>query len=326
MKGRLRGAARLVLRIVVIGAALIFLVRGVAWADVAEIWRGANVTLLIGVVAINGCMMVLKSVRLRLLLRRTPSFKACLLAKLTASAINNVMPFRGGDVARLWMLERHAQISKSAAAAVAVVEGLFELVTLAIVAFAGAWTISAQRWALGVAPLLAGGAGAVIVTLGYANARSMRRAALGSRSGELSGRVRRFVERMEPGMRALRRPGTVASALALSFGVWGLELMMVMLCGRAIHLPISPALAAVTLLGINLALALPSMPAGAGAFEGGALLVLMLSGVAKGPGVAFALLYHVVQVVPVTLAGLAIVSKAGVTLDRLPMPQSAEGR
>jgi uncharacterized membrane protein YbhN (UPF0104 family) len=101
---------------------------------------------------------------------------------------------------------------------------------------------------------------------------------------------------------------------------------MVMLCARSIHLPIDPALAAVALLGINLALALPSMPAGAGAFESGALVVLMLSGIAKGTGVAFALLYHVVQVIPVTLVGLTVVSKVGITLDRLPVRQSAEVR
>jgi uncharacterized membrane protein YbhN (UPF0104 family) len=63
------------------------------------------------------------------------------------------------------------------------------------------------------------------------------------------------------------------------------------------------------------------MPAGAGTFESGALLVLMLSGVPKEAGLAFALLYHLVQVVPVTLIGMVVVSKAGFRLDRLPIPR-----
>ena len=92
---------------------------------------------------------------------------------------------------------------------------------------------------------------------------------------------------------------------------------MVMVCASSIHLAIGPALAAVVLLGINLAVALPSMPAGVGSFESGAVLVLVLSGMSKEVGVAVALLYHVVQVVPVTLSGLVVAWKAGVRLERL---------
>ena len=97
---------------------------------------------------------------------------------------------------------------------------------------------------------------------------------------------------------------------------------MVMVCASSIHLAISPALAAVVLLGINLAVALPSMPAGVGSFESGAVLVLVLSGMSKEVGVAVALLYHVVQVVPVTLTGLVVAWKTGVRLERLSMTQS----
>jgi uncharacterized membrane protein YbhN (UPF0104 family) len=62
-------------------------------------------------------------------------------------------------------------------------------------------------------------------------------------------------------------------------------------------------LATVVLFGINLALALPLTPAGAGPFESAAAAVLILAGVGKGPAVAFAILYHAVQVIPVTIIG-----------------------
>ena len=94
--------------------------------------------------------MALKAARLRLLASRTASFKVSFLAKLTASAINNVTPLRGGDVTRVWMLERHARMSKSAAAALAVVESLFELVTLAAVSLVAAMTMPSQGWAVRV--------------------------------------------------------------------------------------------------------------------------------------------------------------------------------
>ncbi len=72
------------------------------------------------------------------------------------------------------------------------------------------------------------------------------------------------------------------------------------------------------MLAINVAMAVPSSPAGAGAFEGAVVVVLTLAGIGKSPAVAFALLYHLVQVVPVTVAGTLVVWRAGLTLDRLP--------
>jgi uncharacterized protein (TIRG00374 family) len=143
-----RRAIALLLKGALVGAALLFLVRGVAWTEVARTLRGASPLLLGSVIAINFGLMALKAGRLRLLLGKIPRFSSCFLAKLTASAINNVLPLRGGDMARLWMLERHARITKSAAAAVAMVEVLFEMISLGVVALVGALAIHQQRWIL----------------------------------------------------------------------------------------------------------------------------------------------------------------------------------
>jgi glycosyltransferase 2 family protein len=321
MTARFRKAALMSLRLLVLGGALVFVVRGVAWAQVGKTLQRASLGFLVAVVAVNACMMILKAVRLQLLLTSTASLKTCLLAKLTASAINNVVPFRGGDVARLWMLERHAGIPKSAAVAVGVVEALFELFALAALSLAAALMIPAQRWAVHVTPVVLGASAVLFAALKYVSGRSVARPAAAITPFDLSGRLRALARRLQAGTTGLREPGTVAVVLILSFCIWGLEIAMVVLAGRAIHLALNPALAAVVLLGINLALVLPSMPAGAGTFEGGALLVLMLSGVAKEAGLAFALLYHLVQVVPVTLIGMVVVSKAGFRLDRLPIPR-----
>jgi uncharacterized protein (TIRG00374 family) len=321
MTARFRKAGLGSLRLVVVGGALVFVLRGVAWAQVGKTLGGASLPLLVAVVAVNACMMTLKAVRLQLLLTSMASLKACLLAKVTASAINNVVPFRGGDVARLWMLERHARIPKAAAAAVGVVEALFELLALATISLAGALMIPGQRWAIQVTPALLAASAALIAALKYLGGRSTARPAEALGPFDLSGRLRALAKRLRAGTSGLRQPGTVPVVLILSFCVWGLEIAMVVLAARSVHLALSPALAAVVLLGINLALALPSMPAGAGTFEGGALLVLMLSGVTKEAGLAFALLYHLIQVVPVTLVGIVVISKAGIRLDRLPIPE-----
>ena len=282
MTPRIRAAAGSALRLVVIGGAVLFLARGLAWDRVADTLRGANLWLLATVVALNAGMMALKAARLRVLASRTASFKVSFLAKLTASAINNVTPFRGGDVTRLWMLERHARISKSAAAALAVVESLFELVTLAAVSL---WRRDDAVPEVGgrVTPVLLGAAVILLVLLRRMAGWGESSRAVAS-PASITGRLRSLATRLAPGTRALRDTGTLWSALFLSFAIWGVEVAMVMGCASSIRLAISPALAAVVLLGINLAVALPSMPAGVGSFESGAVLVPCSPGCRKRSG------------------------------------------
>ena len=321
MTTRLRAVAGPTLRLVVVGGAAWFLVRGLAWGRVAETLHGANLPLLVTVVALNAGMMALKAARLRLLLSRTVSFKASFLAKLTASAINNVTPFRGGDLTRLWMLERHARMSKAAAGALAVIESLFELVALAAISFPAALTMPPHRWAVRVTPALLAAAVILLVLLRRLSGSGRSTEAAASPAPR-TGRLRSFATRIAPGTRALRDARILWTALLLSFAIWGVEVAMVLACASSIHLALSAAQATVVLLGINLAVALPSLPAGAGTFESGAVLVLVLSGVSKEVGVAFALLYHVVQVVSVTVSGLIVAWKAGLRLDRLSTPDN----
>ena len=355
-----RGALWFLFRAGLPAAALSLALRGVAWPSVTETLRGARVAPLLALVAVNGLMMTVKGARLRWLLGRAASLRCCLLAKLTASAMNSVVPFRGGDLARLWMLQRHAGISKTVAAAVAVVESLFEVAALASVALIGA-RLSHQRWAaLASSVLVAVAAGLIALARrlarrppgvttggclpgvttggclpgvttggrlpGVTTGGCLPGVTTGGRLRRLcvttGGRLRWLCARVQPGFGPLREPGVLARVLAASLTSWVLEILMLVLCARALHLPIGAGLAAVVLLAINVALAVPTAPPGAGAFEGAVVVVLTLAGVGKPAAVAFALLYHLIQVVPVVVAGALVVWRSGLTLERLPAPRS----
>ncbi|MES1206483.1 MAG: lysylphosphatidylglycerol synthase transmembrane domain-containing protein [Pseudomonadota bacterium] len=315
MTATTRRAASLAARVAVVAAASWFVLRGVNGAVVAATLRHARPGPLVAVVALNALVMAVRAVRLRLLLQGAAGLRACWLAKLTASAMNNVIPLRVGDMARLWILQRHARISKTAAAAIAVVEGLFDLATLGPLALAGAAALPSQRWAVGVALVVGPGAAALI---GLSRGLAQRPRPSANQTGRWHRALVRAAARIEPGVRALRHRGVIPRVAATSVLSWAIEVCMVVICARAVHLPIGLGLAAVVLLAINVAMAVPSSPAGAGAFEGAVVVVLTLAGIGKSPAVAFALLYHLVQVVPVTVAGTLVVWRAGLTLDRLP--------
>lgn len=316
MKARLWRAVVVALRLGIMAGALAFLVRGMAWSEIGSTLRGARLSLLGATVGLNALLMLTKSVRLRVLLRRQASLRICFLANLTSSAINNVTPLRGGDVARLWMLERHAQITKSIAVMVALSERLFEILTLAALATVATWAAPAQRWAAVASPLLLAGAIAVFTLARWAGAQRSS-PPLAQEPSTLASRFVRLWARVKPGIGLLRSPGVTRVSLGLSIVAWGLEAGMVALTARSLGLKIGVPLAIVLLLGINLALVLPSIPAGAGVFEAGATLVLLMAGFAKEEAVAFAVLYHAVQVIPVTLIGAGIVIRTGPTLGGL---------
>lgn len=316
MKARLRRVAAVALRLGIMAGALAFLVRGIAWSQIGSTLRGARLSLLAATVGLNALLMLAKSVRLRLLLKRQASLQICFLANLTSSAINNVTPLRGGDVARLWMLERHAQVTKTIAVMVALSERLFEILTLAALATVATWVAPAQRWAAVASPLLLFGAIVIFILARLAGAQRSSAALAKETSGLASGLARLWM-RIKPGIGILRSRGVTQASLGLSTVAWVLEAGMVLLTARSLGLEIGFPLAIVLLLGINLALVLPSIPAGAGVFEAGATLVLLMAGFGKEEAVAFAVLYHAVQVIPVTLIGAGIVIRTGPTLGGL---------
>jgi uncharacterized protein (TIRG00374 family) len=306
-----------ILRLVTLIAACLYLSRDIAWRRVGEIMHGAAVVPLAGVVAINGIMMIVKAFRLKSLLRGRASLAACFLAKLTASTINNVAPFRAGDVARVWMLERLAGVTKSVGAVIAVVETLLELVALAALVAVAVLMVPGQRWASWAAPSLLVASAMILFVLGRGTSPLAAKGGVAREGAAAPSRLVRLVMTVQDGAELLRDPKRRRTSVALSLIAWMLEAAMVVLCARAIALPVSFSQAMIVLLGINVAIVLPSLPASAGAFEAGAVFVLLLAGVSKDQAVSFALLYHLTQAIPVTLVGAAVIVRMGPTLAGL---------
>jgi uncharacterized membrane protein YbhN (UPF0104 family) len=75
------------------------------------------------------------------------------------------------------------------------------------------------------------------------------------------------------------------------------------------------------LMAVNLALVVPfAPPANLGSLEVGATLALMESGVPKERALAFALVYHLLQVIPIGFAGLSLASRT--LLRAAPAPKT----
>jgi uncharacterized membrane protein YbhN (UPF0104 family) len=130
-----------------------------------------------------------------------------------------------------------------------------------------------------------------------------------------------FLARARLGLTAVGDWRALARAYGASLAAWFLETAVVYFALYAFHVPGSPGDALFVLVAINMAMVVPFAPPGNfGTVEVGAILALMQLGVAKEQAVAFALVYHLLQVIPIGVSGLALASRSLVA--PVPVPQS----
>jgi hypothetical protein len=108
------------------------------------------------------------------------------------------------------------------------------------------------------------------------------------------------------GMHVLRSPGRLILAMLSLWAVWLADLLMIWLVAYAVGIDLSIPAGLLVLFTLNLAITAPSTPASVGALEVGVLAGTNLLGIPGEPALAFALLYHALQVIPLLVVGLAL--------------------
>ena len=93
---------------------------------------------------------------------------------------------------------------------------------------------------------------------------------------------------------------------ALSLLGWSSEIVMLVLFQGAFHLVPSFGMALLTLVGINAAIAIPTLPGNFGTFEAGATMALVMSGAPHEVAVSYALVFHLMHVIPVAAVATGV--------------------
>jgi uncharacterized membrane protein YbhN (UPF0104 family) len=114
-----------------------------------------------------------------------------------------------------------------------------------------------------------------------------------------------FLASARQGLAATSQPRALGLSLGASLFSWALEINVTAIAMRAVGLELPFTAAFLTLLAVNLALAFPFAPPGnIGTLEVGATLALVGFGVPKEQALAFGLVYHFLQVVPIGILGI----------------------
>jgi len=305
----------------------VFLAFFLARTDFAEIraaFSGANYPLAIASVPIYFAGYWLRALRWRLLLRPVTSVTTSRLFPVVIIGLmaNNVAPMRVGELVRAYLVGERESMSKSAALGTIAVDRAFD--GLALVAILGVVTTlshtDAGRQSLGVgAGLLFLAGTAVLVGLAFSPMRGrrllLRLASLGPHS--LASKAEELLDSFLSGLAALRSPGVLLLAAAVSVASWVVEASMYYVVGEAFHLDVGFDVYLIIVAAANLALSIFASPGGVGPFELATREVLVLYNVSSAAASAYAIALHALLLAPVIVIGFALLWSAQMSLREI---------
>jgi uncharacterized protein (TIRG00374 family) len=315
-----------------IGLALTILLLLWAFHDVqwAEVWRDVRRAdpLLVVIAVITGTMMFpLRAIRWRPILDPiAPKLPYGQLWRATAIGMmaNNILPARIGELVRAYVLSRETTVPFSAAFASLVVDRVFDaMVVLMLLVLA----MMDPRFPTGISATTYASTGLVlVVTAGLAlyaivffPDRLIRLFELFARrvAPRFEERGRVLLRSFAEGLSVLRHPGRFLVVFWWALLHWLVQALAFWIMFRAIGIG-APYTAALFVMGlIVIGVAAPSTPGFFGPFEAAAIVGLKLYGVDENLAAAWALSYHILSLIPITVIGLYYAARTGLRLGEL---------
>lgn len=289
----------------------------------AQALAGARWGWLVPMAAIVCLDVLVRAVRWRVLLSRArPGAPVLELARLEAIGlgVNNVLFMRLGELARGVLAARRLEMSAPAALASVVVERALDvsaLLTIFIAASSLAPGFVPPRVRLG-AELVLAGAVAALAMLALAET-AVAEGGLVERALRPVPKVHALVEQLALGAAVLRQPLAALQAAGLSLLLWTVDAGLYWAGARALGIgalmDFPRAVLALSWAGASAAI--PTAPGGLGTFEAVVAAILGQFGATVDQAFAYALVCHMVMYLIVTVAGLLLLYRVGLSLADL---------
>jgi glycosyltransferase 2 family protein len=279
-------------------------VRGVHWSDTWAALRSTDYEWLVPALALMTVAFFIRVERWRVMFHpRRPAFRPLARALFVGYLLNNLLPVRAGEAARVVTLNRQTRVPVMTATATILVERAYDVLSLVTLLFLSAPWLPHVSWlrAAGLIALvltLALGAAALVVWFSqgrivHALFRPLHRIALVPRD---------FVERAPrdflDGLAALLRPGIALATFGLTTLSWLVLGVAFWLVTVAFHLHVSYLAGLLVVIGIGLSMILPSSPAALGVFEGATVVCLGAYGISDSRALSYALVLHALNFLP----------------------------
>lgn len=323
MRNPWRGAIGLALTVLL----LWWVFHDVDWTELRRDVRRADLLLLLISIAVATLIFPLRAIRWRPILAPiAPGLPYGPLWRATAIGMmaNNVLPARAGELVRGYVLSRETGVPFSAAFASLVVDRVFDGMIVLLLMVTAMFDprfpagVSARTYA-GTGVVLMAGVALALYAIVFFPDRLIRVYELFARrvAPRFEERGRVMLRSFAHGLSVLRHPRRFLVVFWWALLLWLVQALGFWLGFRAfgIDVPFSAALFVQGLIVIGVAA--PSTPGFFGLFEFAAVTGLQLYGVSDSLAVAWALAFHVLSLVPITVIGLYYVYRRGMNLRQL---------
>ncbi|MFI5349302.1 MAG: lysylphosphatidylglycerol synthase transmembrane domain-containing protein, partial [Elusimicrobiota bacterium] len=278
---------------------------------------------LIPMVAIVFLDLFVRAARWRVLLSRArPHAPVLELARLEAIGlgVNNVLFLRLGELVRGMLAARRLQMSAFAAFASIVVERALDvaaLLTIFLIA-SGLEPGFAPEGIRRLGALVLAGALAALVVLAFAES-AVADGGVIERALRRWPKAHSFIEQVSLGAAVLREPSAALQAAFWSLALWSVDAGVYWAGARALGLGafMNYPRAVLALSWAGAISAVPAAPGGIGTFEAIVKSIVVQFGASPDQALAYALVCHMVMYLSVTVTGLILLYRIGLSLTEL---------
>lgn len=319
------------------GILLFLLLRRVELSTLTAALSRVDLTLLIPALACKAVAIAAKAWRWAVAIEGGTGVrprKRVLAASLIGFAANLVLPARLGEIARATVLRKHNDVPASLSLTSVGVTQLFDLLTLAsllvclIVWGAENGVALVNRRILGLLFALLGAAlGGLVVCMRYEDRlRGLLSRVSRAAPATLGRTLDQLFESFSKAIRVIKAPFYLAMILAYTLFVWLLELLAYGSALAAFRIAVTPAMAALVMVALNLMLTITVTPGNFGTHQLVSVLVLGLFAVPEVKALAFSIgLQAIVQTSIFVLGGI-LFYREGLSLDLIRRGSEASGK
>jgi len=225
-------------------------------------------------------------------------------AALLAGVVGNViLPLKLGEGVRAYFVSKKEEIRFSSVFSTVVLDRLadiiFFFILVLITAFFFPFGPQIRKMIFVALGLLAVGIASLVVIIRLNSNLSSK--------GKLGRKLTEQINHFKLGLRALQDGRIMGPAAVLSALSWVMRLMIIYLMFNALHFTLPLIAVAVTLILVNLGTTAAGIPANLGGFEFSILAALKIFSVDTEPAISFAIILHLIEVVPIVLLGIAAI-------------------
>lgn len=281
--------------------------RNIHMGEVMRVILGANLPL-IGlslVVALTG--FAFRCLRWKIIGREkyeSVGWKVFFKATSMGLMLNTFVPMRGGDIFQAYVLGKKAGVSKSYALSTVLIERLIDLgpPVLIIVISSVFIPLPALITLPRIFAILGAGFLALcLIALFGRRIVGIFDAFLAARHAE---KIRALMDNFLSGLELIKEPTTLAKVSGLTALMWSLSCVSTYLILESLGIKL-PFFAAFTVTAVTvISVAIPSSPGYVGIWEFFAMMALGIFGIDKNIAAGFAVVYHFLALLPITVLGL----------------------